>query len=55
MLKVVAAGDDLMWRDYDKIRNEHIGGKVDVWIQASMINQVSDQIAFFHLKMVRVD
>jgi hypothetical protein len=45
-VKVVAAGDDLMWRDYDTIRNKHIGGKVDVWVQGSTINQVSDQIAF---------
>jgi uncharacterized phage protein gp47/JayE len=45
-VRVEKAGDDLMWRDYDAIRNEHIGGKVDIYIQGERISQVSDQIAF---------
>jgi hypothetical protein len=45
-VRVEKAGDPLMWRDYDDIRKEHIGGKVDVYIQGKRSKQVSDQIAF---------
>lgn len=43
---IQAANDPLMIRDYDPIRDEHVGGKVDVYIQGSQIKQVTDQIAF---------
>jgi uncharacterized phage protein gp47/JayE len=45
-VRVEKAGDSLMFRDYDSIRREHIGGKVDIYIQGTRITQVSDQIAF---------
>jgi hypothetical protein len=41
---VVAAGDDLMMRDlYD---GNHIGGKVDVWVQGTATATVTDVFAF---------
>jgi uncharacterized phage protein gp47/JayE len=45
-VNVQAAGDPLMIRDYDPVRNEHIGGKVDIYIQGNRVKQVTDQIAF---------
>lgn len=45
-VRVEKAGDPLMMRDYDNIRNKHVGGKVDVYIQGSQNQQVNDQIAF---------
>ena len=45
-VRVEKAGDPLMIRDYDSIRNEHIGGKVDIYIQGNRTKQVSDDIAF---------
>jgi len=44
--KIVKSGDALMMRDYDDVRNKHIGGKVDVWIQGVQERQVSDKFAF---------
>lgn len=44
--KIVKSGDDLMMRDYDDMRNKHIGGKVDVWIQGIQERQVQDTFAF---------
>ena len=45
-VRVEKAGDSLMFRDYDNIRKEHIGGKVDVYIQGEKIKQVFDNVAF---------
>lgn len=45
-VRIEKAGDSLMFRDYDNIRQEHIGGKVDIYIQGQKTIQVSDQIAF---------
>jgi hypothetical protein len=45
-VRIEKAGDPLMFRDYDEIRQEHIGGKVDIYIQGKRIKQVTDQIAF---------
>lgn len=45
-VRVEKAGDSLMFRDYDSIRNEHIGGKVDIYIQGQKMRQISDKIAF---------
>ena len=42
---VVKSGDVYMQRDYDPIRNKHIGGKVDVWIQGQRSLTVSDRFA----------
>jgi len=45
-VRIEKAGDPLMIRDYDSIREKHVGGKVDVYIQGSRTKQVTDQIAF---------
>lgn len=45
-VRVEKAKDPLMIRDYDPIRNKHVGGKVDVYIRGEKMKQVSDQIAF---------
>jgi len=45
-VQVVKAGDPLMIRDYDPVRNIHVGGKVDIYVQGRQIKQVSDQLAF---------
>lgn len=43
---VEKAGDSLMIRDYDSVRDKHVGGKVDIYIQGKQSKQVTDQIAF---------
>ena len=43
---VEKAGDELMIRDYDSVRNEHIGGKVDIYVQGERTAQVYDNLAF---------
>jgi uncharacterized phage protein gp47/JayE len=43
---VVDAGHALMMRDYDPLRKKHIGGKVDVYLQAGGAASVSDTFAF---------
>lgn len=45
-VRVEKAKDPLMMRDYDSVRNKHVGGKVDVYIQGSQEQQITDQIAF---------
>jgi hypothetical protein len=45
-VKVEKAGDPLMIRDYDPVRNKHVGGKVDIYVQGRKTHQVTDQIAF---------
>jgi len=45
-VRIEKAGDPLMLRDYDAANDEHIGGKVDLYIQGMRSKQVSDQIAF---------
>ena len=45
-VRVEKAGDSLMLRDYDPIRKEHIGGKVDIYIQGNRTQEVIDQVAF---------
>jgi len=44
--KIIKSGDPLMMRDYDDVRNKHIGGKVDVWVQGLQERQVQDRFAF---------
>lgn len=49
---VVGAGDPLMMRDvYD---GEHIGGKVDVWVQGTATSTVTDVFAFEYTLMQNV-
>ena len=45
-VRVEKAGDPLMMRDFDTLRMEHIGGKVDIYVQGERNIEVSDQIAF---------
>jgi uncharacterized phage protein gp47/JayE len=42
---VEIAGDDLMMRDYDEVREKHVGGKVDVWVQGDNPVTVTDKFA----------
>lgn len=47
----IAAGDDLMRRDYDPDYNKHLGGKVDVWVRGTTDTNVADTFAFtFNIK-----
>jgi len=51
-VRVEKAGDSLMRRDWDPIRKEHIGGKVDLYIQGRHLEQVADQLAFSYESVV---
>ena len=44
--KIVKSGDPLMMRDYDPIRQKHIGGKVDIWIQGTNERTVTETFSF---------
>lgn len=44
--KVIDAGNPYMERDWDEVRLKHIGGKVDVYIQGEIINEVTETVAF---------
>ena len=44
--KVIKSGDRLMMRDWDNLRQKHIGGKVDIYVQGIKERQVSEQFAF---------
>lgn len=44
--KVVVAGHPLMMRDYDDLRQKHIGGKVDVYVRGDDTITISDTFAF---------
>lgn len=44
--RVVAAGDELMQRDFDLTQLEHRGGKVDIWVQGDNVASVTDSFAF---------
>jgi len=43
---IVGPGDALMKRDYDSTRQEHMGGKLDIWIKGENEATVSDTFAF---------
>lgn len=45
-VNVQQAGDPLMIRDYDVTSNQHVGGKVDIYVRGNNIAQVIDQVAF---------
>ena len=45
-VRVEKAGDTYMFRDYDPVRQDHIGGKVDIYVQGSKTKQVEEKIAF---------
>ena len=52
--RIVAAGDELMMRDYDEVRSKHIGGNVDVWVQGTQEIEVSEVFAFKYLQDLNV-
>lgn len=43
---VIAAGDPEMMRDLDELRNKHVFGKVDVYIQGEHLSVVTEALAF---------
>jgi uncharacterized phage protein gp47/JayE len=45
-VRVVAAGDSLMQRDFDPDYDKHVGGKVDVWARGESLGNVTDTFAF---------
>jgi len=45
-VRVEKAKDPLMIRDWEPLRKEHVGGKVDLYVQGERAKQVSDQVAF---------
>jgi uncharacterized phage protein gp47/JayE len=44
--RVEKAGDELMVRDFDTSSNEHVGGKVDIYLKGRRSLQYIDQVAF---------
>jgi len=44
--QVIDAGNTYMERDWDEVRLKHIGGKVDVYIQGEVINEITERFAF---------
>lgn len=44
--KVVKSGDPFMMRDYDEIRQKHIGGKVDIYVRGTLERTVREAFAF---------
>lgn len=52
--RVVEAGEDLMMRDWDDIREKHIGGKVDLWIQGTALTEIEETFAFTYTQELNV-
>lgn len=44
--KIVKSGDSLMMRDWDPVRQKHIGGKVDVWCQGVQERTTTETFSF---------
>lgn len=44
--KVVMSGDPFMMRDYDEVRQKHIGGKVDVYVRGTLERTIRETFAF---------
>lgn len=44
--KIVRSGSPLMMRDYDDVRQKHVGGKVDVWVKGVIERTVQETFAF---------
>jgi hypothetical protein len=45
-VRIVESGDPYMMRDYDEVREKHIGGKVDIYIKGSIERTISEKFAF---------
>jgi uncharacterized phage protein gp47/JayE len=43
---VVRSGDPFMMRDYDPVRQKHVGGKVDIYVKGTIARAVSETYAF---------
>lgn len=52
--RVIAAGDELMQRDYDELRQRHIGGKVDIYVQGDDEQPATDRFAFTFAELTLV-
>jgi hypothetical protein len=45
-VSIVRAGHPLMMRDYDPVRNKHIGGKVDIYLQSDITQSITETFSF---------
>lgn len=45
-VKVVEAGNAYMMRDYDDLRQKHIGGKVDIYVKGTTERTITETFAF---------
>jgi hypothetical protein len=45
---VIDAGDVLMQRDYDDVRNKHVFGKVDIYFQGEELEEFTEDIGFLY-------
>lgn len=46
LAKIVSAGHKLMERDFDELRNKHLGGKVDIYIQGDVLYSYEEIFSF---------
>lgn len=44
--RIVESGNADMMRDYDDVRQKHIGGKVDIYVKGTMERTISESFAF---------
>lgn len=49
---IISAGDSLMQRDYDEVRNKHVYGKVDIYIRGGENAQTEDQVGFLYNQVI---
>lgn len=49
---VITAGDSLMQRDYDEVREKHVYGKVDIYIRGGQNAQTEDQVGFLYKQSI---
>jgi hypothetical protein len=56
-VKIIKSGDEFMLRDYDSVRQKHIGGKVDIYVKGTIERTIIESFAFqFEMaKNVRFD
>lgn len=53
--RIVKGQDPLMMRDWDPVREKHIGGKVDVWIQGRREMSVTERFALSFQRALNVE
>lgn len=44
--EIVSSGDPYMMRDYDPVRQKHIGGKVDIYVKGDLDRVIEETFAF---------